>query len=272
MKKVIRGTIDQKLNKYVSREENPEMMDSEFGVIHLRSGEDFEISTEEEYVFCLNCGTVIFSWDGTEETAERKSCFQDDPCVLHVHSGTQVKITGLSDHAEINVANTHNDKMFANRLYRPEELLCSETVDTDKLDGKVKRIKRVFFDRTTCPETNLFCGEVVNYPGCWACFPPHLHTEPEIYYYKFFPEQGYGFSEFGSEAIKVVNRSVTCNPGGQSHSQVTAPGYAGYIMWTQRLQDDGGDIVYSLSDQHAWLDADDVRIFPELTEKSELTE
>ena len=151
-----------------------------------------------------------------------------------------------------------------------EELLCRELVDADKLDGKVKRIKRAFFDRSVCPETNLFCGEVVNYPGSWACFPPHLHIEPEIYYYKFFPEQGYGFGEFGEEAVKVVNRSVTCNPGGQLHSQATAPGYAGYIMWTQRLQENGEDIVYTLDKKHAWLDEESVQIFPELKEKEEL--
>ncbi len=266
MIKVVRGNIDQKWNRYVCRGENPEMMDSEFGVICLRTGEDVEILTEEEYVFCLNCGSVVFHWDDFVEAAERGSCFRDDPYVLHVSRGTRVKISCTSEQAEINVANTHNDKRFASRLYRPGDLLCSETVDTEKLDGKVKRIKRVFFNRSTCPETNLFCGEVVNYPGCWACFPPHLHAEPEIYYYKFFPEQGYGFSEFGDEAIKGVNRSVTCNPGRQLHSQATAPGYAGYIMWTQRLQDDGGDILYSLDADHAWLDADHARIFPELTE------
>lgn len=264
MIKAVKGEITQKENKYVSREKNPEMMDAEFGVIYLKSGENFEVITDGEYIFCLNCGQVRFQWDNTEKTVERMDCFREDPYVLHVHKDTRVTITGLSKEAEINVADTYNDKMFANRLYEPGDLMCSETVDSEKLDGKVKRIKRVFFNRQVCPETNLFCGEVINYPGCWACYPPHLHEEPEIYYYKFFPEQGYGFAEYGDEAIKVVNRSVTCNPGGQLHSQVTAPGYAGYIMWTQRLQDNGRDIVYTLDEKHAWLDQDDVRIFPEL--------
>ena len=266
MIKVIRGKLDKKLNKYVCREKNPEMMDSEFSVASLKKGEVFEITTQEEYVFCLNCGTVILKWDSFEKTAERKNCFQEEPYVLHVHNGTNVKITCISENAEINIANTYNEKMFDNKLYGPGELVYSGIVDTKKLDGKVKRIKREFFNRTTCPETNLFCGEVVNYPGCWACYPPHLHTEPEIYYYKFFPSQGYGFAEFENEAIKVMDRSVTCNPGGQLHSQATAPGYAGYIMWTQRLQDNGRDIQYTLDSRHAWLDAENVKIFPELEE------
>lgn len=267
MIKVVRGELSQMWNKYVSREKNPEMMGSEFSVIYLKNQERFEIDTKEEYVFCLNRGKVVFSWDDREDTAERKSCFTEDPHVLHVHSGVRVSILCLSEKAEINAANTYNEKQFANRLYRPEDLLCRELVDQDKLDGRVKRIKRAFFDRSVCPETNLFCGEVINYPGSWACFPPHIHTEPEIYYYKFFPEQGYGFAEFGDEAIKVVNRSITCNPGGQLHSQATAPGYAGYIMWTQRLQDNGRNIEYTLDEKHSWLDAENVRIFPELKEE-----
>lgn len=264
MIKVVRGTVSEMMNKYVTREKNPEMMDSEFGVIYLNKGEKYEISAQEEYVFCLNHGKVIFRWDEKEECAERNNCFTDDPTVLHICTGTKVEIEAMTDAAEINVANTHNEKRFENHVIHPGELLFSRIVESDKLDGKVKRIKRAFFNRSVCPETNLFCGEVVNFPGCWACFPPHLHTEPEIYYYKFCPEQGYGFAEYGDEAIKVWNRSVTCNPGGQTHSQVTAPGYAGYIMWTQRLQDNGKDIVYTLEEPHAWLDEEGVRIFPDM--------
>lgn len=263
MIKTARGNIDHKVNKYVCKELNPEMMNSEFSVLFLKEKETFELIAKEEFVFCLNQGTVTFKWNDTEETVERKNCFIDQPIVLHVCLGTQVQIVCLSEKAEINVANTCNNRIFSNKLYGEKDFVYSGTVDMEKLDGKVKRIKREFFNRSTCPETNLFCGEVVNYPGSWACFPPHLHVEPEIYYYKFFPEQGYGFAEFGEEAIKVVNRSVTCNPGKQLHSQVTAPGYAGYIMWVQRLQDNGRDIVYKLDDQHAWLDRGNVKIFPE---------
>lgn len=263
MIKVVRGTVSELLNRYVTRERNPEMMDSEFGVLCLNKGKKFSLRTEEEYLFCLYNGTVVFRWDGREERAVRENCITDDPTILHVHAGTEVGIEAVSDTVEVNVANTHNEKMFENRLIRPGELLFSGVVESEKLDGKVKRIKRAFFDRSVCPQTNLFCGEVVNYPGCWACYPPHLHEEPEIYYYRFFPEQGYGFAEYGEDAIKVRDRSVTCNPGGQLHSQATAPGYVGYIMWTQRLQDNGKNIVYTLDEEHAWLDKEDVKIFPE---------
>lgn len=263
MIKIVRGTVAEKRNTYVTRDKNPEMMGSEFGVIYLNKSETIEIVAEEEYVFCLNHGTALFRWEGREERAERKNCFTEDPTVLHICAGTRVELEAMTDAVEINVANTYNEKTFANHMIHPGELLSSGVVEHEKLDGKVKRIKRVFFDRSICPETNLFCGEVVSFPGCWACFPPHIHEEPEIYYYKFFPEQGYGFAEYGEEAFKVRNRNVSCNPGGQLHSQVAAPGYAEYIMWTQRLLENGKDIVYTLDEAHAWLNEENVVIFPE---------
>ena len=135
--------ISEKMNAYVTREKNPEMMDSEFGVISLNKGELYTIFTKEEYVFCLNQGHVIFRWDDNEEKAERKNCFSDDPTVLHVHQGTKVELEALSDNVEINVANTNNEKIFENRLIRPDELMCHQTVESEKLDGKVKRIKNI---------------------------------------------------------------------------------------------------------------------------------
>ena len=259
MIKIVRGDLSETYNRYVTREKNPEMMDSEFGVIYLKKGESFELLTEEEYVFVLNRGEITMAWDDEEKTVRREDCFREEPFVLHVHTGTKVRFSCLSEDAEINAANTHNEKTFPNRFYGPYEILSHGVVDAEILDGRAKRAKRPFFDRTTCPETNLFCGELVLYPGCWACYPPHLHTEPEIYYYKFDKEQGYGFGEFGDfDAVKLTHRSVSCNPGGQTHSQCTAPGYACYIMWIQRLQDNGKDIVYTTDPRHAWLEEDPV--------------
>lgn len=40
---------------------------------------------------------------------------------LHVHQGTKVELEALSDNVEINVANTNNEKIFENRLIRPDE-------------------------------------------------------------------------------------------------------------------------------------------------------
>ena len=264
MIKIVRGGLKERYNRYVTRDRNPEMMNSEFGVVYLAKGEEFSLTTEEEYVFVLNRGEVIFSWDGEERHVRRDDCFREEPYILHVHTGTDVKIACISEDAEINAANALNENIFPNRFYSPGELLSSGVVDAVRIDGRAKREKRVFWDRTVCPGTNLFCGELIVYPGCWACYPPHLHTEPEIYYYKFLPECGYGFGEFGEDdAVKLLNRSVSCNPGGQVHSQCTAPGYACYIMWIQRLQDNGRDIDFVTDPRHAWLEEENVSYFPD---------
>ena len=68
---------------------------------------------------------------------------------------------------------------------------------------------RTFFDRSNCPETNFFIGEVVHFPGKWSSYPPHQHVEPELYYYKFLPENGYGLAEYGDDAFKVKNNDLT---------------------------------------------------------------
>ncbi len=36
-------------------------------------------------------------------------------------------------------------------------------------------------------------GEDIHYPGKWAGFPSHYHEQPEIYFYKFDKDQGFGW-------------------------------------------------------------------------------
>lgn len=254
MDSLVKGSIKGKVNLFISQKEHPEAAGSEFGVIALGKGEKYTTVTDREYLFCLNTGTLIFRWNGEERKGERESCFDDEPYVLNVPSGTSVELESLSDGTEVNFSSADNMNSYEPFFIAPGDLLFSGTVDVEKLDGRTKRIKRVFYDATNHPESALFCGEVVNYPGCWACFPPHLHTEPEIYYYKFMPSCGYGFSELGDEARRVTEYSVMCVPPNLRHAQSTAPGYRGYIMWTQRLSTIGKNIEYRLDETHAWLD------------------
>ena len=254
MDSLIKGELSAKVNLLVSKESHPEAAGSEFGVICLNAGDKYNIVTDKEYLFCLNTGSVVFHFNGEERKGCRKSCFNDDPYVLDVAAGTEVEIISEIDGTEINFASSDNPNSFEPLFIAPGELLFSGVVDENKLGGDTKRMKRVFYDATTHPKSALFCGEVVNFPGCWACFPPHLHKEPEIYYYKFNPSCGYGFSELGDGARKVTEHSVMCIPPELLHSQVTAPGYQGYIMWTQRLSVIGKNIEYRLDSTQAYLD------------------
>ena len=157
MIKVVRGTIEHKHNVYVSREKNPEMMGSEFSVISLKMGETFQITTQEEYLFCLNQGTVKFRWDGCEAVAQRKSCFTHDPTILHVHTGTAVELEALSESVELNVANTRNEKLFENRLtsifipFSTDSRFLSAFLKVVQLFFSSSAIFRLIVDFTTSP-------------------------------------------------------------------------------------------------------------------------
>lgn len=125
------------------------------------------------------------------------------------------------------------------------------------------RMVRTFFDRSNCPETNFFIGEVVHFPGKWSSYPPHQHVEPELYYYKFLPENGYGLAEYGEDAYKVKNNDLTGMPCNVTHSQAAAPGYAEYYLWCIRLQDDK-DIVTTVVKEHEWVTEEGAKYFPDI--------
>ena len=115
----------------------------------------------------------------------------------------------------------------------------------------------------TAPETNFFIGEVVHFPGKWSSYPPHQHVEPELYYYKFLPENGYGLAEYGDDAFKVKNNDLTGMPESVTHSQAAAPGYAEYYLWCIRLQDDK-NIVTTVVPEYEWVTKADAKYFPDI--------
>lgn len=264
MKYTRTAALSYGVNSMVQATSYPELMGLNFDVLKLRPGETHTLTYQREKLVVLLEGRVSYTWHGQQQSVERASCFHDLPHPLHLDCNSDVTIANEgSDDCELIIVSTENEKSFLTKLYRPEDLSSVGIVGETELDGKTKRIKRVFFDRSVCPQTNIFCGELVNFPGCWACFPPHLHVEPEIYFYRFLPEGGYGFSEHGDEVFKVRHNELVGLPGGLTHSQVTAPGYAGFIFWAQKLQDNGKDIEYHLHKDHAWVEEPEAKFFPE---------
>ncbi|MTK14269.1 MAG: 5-deoxy-glucuronate isomerase [Clostridiaceae bacterium] len=262
--KISRNTPFSKgYNEFVTREKHPEMMGMEFGVLSMESGDKFPFNYNQEVIYVVMTGKVTFSWNNNIETVERKSCFHEAPILLHVPQNTSVLIECLSDTAEIAISKTDNLREFPAKLLRAEDCLCAnEERGAGTLNECSTRLVRTFFDRSNCPETNFFVGEVVSYPGKWSSFPPHTHVEPEIYFYKFLPENGYGFAEIGDDVYKVKNNELTGMPYNTKHSQATAPGYAEYYIWAIRLRDDQ-NIITTVDPEHAWTTAPDAKYFPE---------
>lgn len=263
MKYVSKGPFEKGYNGMVSASGNPEMMGMEFGVVKLENLDVLHFDYAQETVYDLLSGRVCFEWEEKKESVERKDCFHEGAVLLHVPQNTKVTVTALAD-TEIAIVRTENPRSFASRLMRPEDCLCAnEKRGAGQMNDMSTRMVRTFFDRSNCPQTNFFIGEVVHFPGKWSSYPPHQHVEPELYYYKFLPENGYGLAEFGDDAYKVKNNDLMGMPENITHSQCAAPGYAEYYLWCIRLRDDA-PIVTTVVAEHSWVTAPDAKFFPEI--------
>lgn len=263
MKYTSKGAFEKGYNKMVSAVDNPEMMKMEFGVVKMEAGDVLHFDYAQEVVYDLLSGKVTFAWENKKETVERRGCFHEGAILLHVPQNTKVVVTSATD-AELAVARTENEKVFAAKLMYPEDCLCAnEERGAGQMNDMSTRMVRTFFDRSNCPETNFFIGEVVHFPGKWSSYPPHQHVEPELYYYKFLPENGYGLAEFGDDAYKVRNNDLLGMPENITHSQCAAPGYAEYYLWCIRLRDDANIITTNVA-EHDWVTAPDAKFFPEI--------
>ncbi|MEG0766467.1 MAG: 5-deoxy-glucuronate isomerase, partial [Clostridia bacterium] len=153
---------------------------------------------------------------------------------------------------------TENPCGFASHLYLPEE-----TEDEHRGAGLMNetstRIVRTIFDYHNAPDAKLVLGEVIGFPGKWSSYPPHHHPQPEIYYYKTCPPQGFAYAELGENVVKVHENDVVCIAPGLTHPHCTAPGYALWYLWAIRHLEGNPYITPTFLTEHQWvLDADAV--------------
>ena len=95
------------------------------------------------------------------------------------------------------------------------------------------------FDRTIAPpQSKLVIGEVLNFPGKWSSYPPHHHSQTEIYYYEFSPQWGYGHGELGEDVYKIRHGDILPITDNRVHSQTSAPGFHMYYLWSIRHPDE----------------------------------
>ncbi len=171
----------------------------DFGVYRMKKGDVWEEDAKLEKAALLVYGEVKFEWDGKEHTESRENCFDVPPTAIHADLATRVKITCLSDEAELNILRTDNERAFGAKLYLP-----ADTPDEFRGAGLMRetstRIVRTIFDYANAPYANLVLGEVIGFPGKWSSYPPHHHPQPEIYYYKTNPSNGFGYGELGDDA------------------------------------------------------------------------
>ena len=251
-------------NSIITMDEHKDMM-MDFGILKLDNG-DREINAEEkERAYLLMYGKVTFEWGGQWVVAKRESFLDDNPWCLNVPPGMEVKITALED-AEISVHKTLNEDItFTSSLYKKNDCRI-EIRGKGTMNEAGTRVVRTILDKSIAPKSNLMLGEDVHYPGKWAGFPSHYHPQPEIYFYKFNPENGFGLLKLGDEAVLLEHNDTVKIAPNLVHPQVAAPGYAMYFIWVIRHLENNPYITPIFEPEHIWVEQKDAKIWPEKRE------
>jgi 5-deoxy-glucuronate isomerase len=234
----------------------------DFGFLTLGPGEFWKSGPADEKAFLVLSGDLELSWPGGKERAERSSLLDESPTVLHLPNKAEACMSAGSRGAHLAVIRTDNAADFAAHLYRPQEC-ASEERGKGTMGETSTRTVRAVFDDSNAPRSNLVLGEVVASPGKWSSYPPHHHPQPEIYHYRFLPEQGFGFTTLGDDAYLLKDKDTVLIREGQIHPQVTAPGYALWYLWTIRhLDGKRYRAPYPVFvDEHAWVMSPDAKIW-----------
>lgn len=247
-------------NKIAELDDKSQNTLMDFGILRLAAGEVFHESQKLERAYLLMKGSVIFEWDDCSVETVRENCFDYSPWVLHVPNGVSVTITAKAD-SEIAVHRTENKNIFPCKLYTPEEC-ASEFRGAGTMRETSTRIVRTVFDQSNAPYSNLVLGEVIDMPGKWSSYPPHNHPQPEIYYYRFLPENGFGYAELDEDVIKTHHNSTVFITKGETHPQTTAPGYAMWYLWVIRNLEGNPYIKPYFLPEHLWATKPDAKIWP----------
>ena len=236
----------------------------DFGILKMDKGDVRADSEKKERAWLLIEGNAVFEWEGNRVEVKRVSCFDESPSVLHVPEGIEVKITAI-EACEFGVEACLNSKTFASKLYTADDVR-SDVFGAGILDEASNRTVRTVFDGEINPDSNMVLGEVINHPGKWSSFPPHDHPQPEIYHYRFFPEQGFGVSLLDEDANVVKDGDCSLIEPGRTHSQVASAGYAMYYIWMiPHLPEDRWlPTTRYFRKEHEWLKESDVKIWPEI--------
>lgn len=235
----------------------------DFGILTLEEEKTFEFYDEDkEIAFLIIRGKIKLEYDNKTHIAQRDSFLDENPEVLHVPRRIRVLITGIAHISEISIIKTLNERDFESKIYLKEEC-SSEERGKGTLKETSTRIVRTVFDYSNANYSNLVIGEVINFPGKWSSYPPHHHPQPEIYYYKFENEKGYGFSQVGEDVFKVKNNDTIKIFQGNSHPQVAAPGYPMYYIWVIRHIENNPYISPIYEEDHIWVNNNKNKIWPD---------
>jgi 5-deoxy-glucuronate isomerase len=236
------------------------MMD--FGILKLSSGSEYSDTSNKEKAILLIYGEVELEWDDQKAVIKRGSFVDDDPWTLNVSGNTSVKITGISQDSELAIMKTENEKQFESKLYTDKDCRI-EIRGKGFMNEAGTRIVKTIMDVSVTTDSNFMLGEDVQYPGKWAGFPSHHHEQPEIYYYKLHPENGFGLLKLGDEALLIEHNDTVKILPNLDHPQVAAPGYAMYFLWVIRHLKGNPYVKPTFEKEHLWVEEPNAVLWPD---------
>lgn len=205
----------------------------EFGFLKLHGKTTYHSCNTMERAFLLIGGDVTFCWEGNRVRVVRGLWRDMGPYCLHVPAGVSVKIEGNADISELTVHQTENHNEFSAKLFAPEEVQDVRR-GADNLEGSTDRIVRDIINQSNCPYSNLVLGEVILKPGRWGGYPNHYHPQPEVFFFKYYPTNGFGIANVGDKAYVTTNNTAVKITANCDHPCVCAPGYWQYSVWCIR--------------------------------------
>ncbi len=236
--------------------------------IVLKQDESFHSEDDQERILVLCQGTVAVMLQHQKTILTRSDVFYGEPALVHVPPKVSFSVTGMAAYTELIMIATDNARDFQPRVMQACDCLNPKEIRAvGQMNDAAIREARTYLDRSTVPETNFFIGEVVMAPGKWSSFPPHHHPETEIYFYKFLPENGYGYAEVDGDVEIVRHHSLHAMVSNECHPQVTTPGYAEWYLWCIRLSDHEA-LNTQFDPEHSWLNDPDACIFPNCKPRS----
>lgn len=237
------------------------MMD--FGILLLEAGAEYSDEKPLERVIILLSGEMEVSWGENTIQVSRDNCFDAHLCCINAPRNTCIKMTGIASKTEVAIVATENDMDFKVQVIEKEKIR-NEIRGANTMEDCGRRIVRTAMDYKMTPDSNIMFGEDVHFPGRWAGFPSHHHRQPEIYFYKFAPQNGFGLIKIGDEGELIENNdTITIDPG-LVHPQVAAPGYAMYFLWIIRHLPGDPYIAPTFEEEHLWVEKPDAKYWPNI--------
>lgn len=218
-------------------------------------------SDDKETLILLQEGSLTLKYEDKEATITRSNVFDDAPVGLQFNKQVAVEVIANED-SEYLCFQTENDKTYPTTLFNKDNVVVVDR-GAGQWNECATRNVRTMVDYKINPNSNMAFGETVNYPGKWSTFIPHLHDQPELYYYRFNRPEGFGASFYGDNVYQIKDRSYICVTEKLAHPQVTAPGYAMNYFWIIRHFDDNPWTGAENVKEHEWLLDPNCKIWPE---------